>query len=139
MSLYVLDTDIFTLLLHKHPVVYQRVAACKPSDLAVTVITVEEQVLGWVGRLRRVRSAKEKARAYDDLAAAVASLGSLPILSFSEQAIAGHEALVKLKLNVGKMDLAIAAITLEHNATLVSRNLRDFQRVPGLTVEDWSV
>jgi len=137
MSLYVLDTDIFTLLLHKHPVVYQRVAACKPSDLAVTVITVEEQVLGWVGRLRRVRSAKEKARAYHDMAAAVASLGTLPILSFSEQAIASHEALVKLKLNVGKMDLA--AITLEHGGTLVSRNLRDFQRVPGLTVEDWSV
>jgi predicted nucleic acid-binding protein len=36
------------------------------------------------------------------------------------------------------MDLRIAAIVPENNATLVSRNLRDFQRVSGLVVEDWS-
>lgn len=60
-------------------------------------------------------------------------------LPFTEAAIARYDDLVALKLNVGKNDLRIAAITLEHGGTLVSRNLRDFQRVPGLTVEDWSV
>jgi tRNA(fMet)-specific endonuclease VapC len=37
------------------------------------------------------------------------------------------------------MDLKIAAIALAHKATLLSRNLRDFSRVPDLKVEDWSV
>ena len=37
------------------------------------------------------------------------------------------------------MDLRIAAITLENSGVLVTRNLRDFQRIPNLVVEDWAV
>ncbi len=50
-----------------------------------------------------------------------------------------YQKLVKQKLNVGKMDLRIAAIALDQNAVVVSRNMRDFQRVPGLVVEDWTL
>jgi predicted nucleic acid-binding protein len=35
------------------------------------------------------------------------------------------------------MDLKIAAICLVEGATLLSANLKDFQQVPGLHVEDW--
>ncbi|MEK6262577.1 MAG: type II toxin-antitoxin system VapC family toxin [Planctomycetota bacterium] len=41
------------------------------------------------------------------------------------------------RLNVGAFDLKIAAITLANEATLLSRNLKDFKRVPGLSVENW--
>lgn len=44
-----------------------------------------------------------------------------------------------MRLNIRSSDLAIAAITLEHGGILVSRNRKDFQRVPGLPVEDWLV
>jgi tRNA(fMet)-specific endonuclease VapC len=37
------------------------------------------------------------------------------------------------------MDLKIAAIVLAHDATLLSRNLSDFRKVPGLKVEDWTL
>jgi tRNA(fMet)-specific endonuclease VapC len=37
------------------------------------------------------------------------------------------------------MDLKIAAIALATDATLLSRNLTDFGKVPGLRVEDWTL
>ncbi len=63
----------------------------------------------------------------------------MKILSFTEPAVHRFQALLRMKLNVGGMDLRIAAIALECGAVVVTRNLRDFQRVPGLVVHDWSV
>lgn len=40
-------------------------------------------------------------------------------------------------MRIGTMDLKIAAICLAHDATLLTRNLVDFEKVPGLRVENW--
>jgi tRNA(fMet)-specific endonuclease VapC len=138
MSLYVIDTDILTLYETGHQRVCQNVAARQPSELAVTVISVEEQLLGRYAQVRRVRQPDQVARAYEPLAATVRFLGGLRILSFPETAIRRYEQLKALRLNVGKKNLRIAAIALDNSGTVVTRNLRDFQRVPGLTVEDWA-
>jgi tRNA(fMet)-specific endonuclease VapC len=138
MSLHVLDTDTLTLLQERHATVVARVAACNPADLAITVISVEEQLSGWYRRLRQAKMVEDLAKVYDRLTATLRSLSRLPILSFSEPAIRRAKALYGAKLNVRKMDLSIAAIALEHQAIVVTRNVRDFERVPGLAVEDWS-
>jgi tRNA(fMet)-specific endonuclease VapC len=65
-------------------------------------------------------------------------LARLQILTYTEADIQRYEQLRVMKLNVPKMDLPIAAIVLEHGATLVTRNTRDFQRVPNLVFVDWS-
>jgi tRNA(fMet)-specific endonuclease VapC len=139
MSLYVLDTDVLSLYFHGHPVVSRQIASHPPGDLATTVITVEEQLTGWYTLLRRTTRRDLLALAYQNLADQVQLLARWRILGFPETAMARYEQLLTMRLNVNKNDLRIAAITLEHGGIVVTRNVRDFQRVPNLTVENWAV
>jgi tRNA(fMet)-specific endonuclease VapC len=52
--------------------------------------------------------------------------------------MAEYQRLVKQRIRIGTMDLKIVAIVLSQDAKLISRNLVDFAKVPGLTVEDWA-
>jgi tRNA(fMet)-specific endonuclease VapC len=139
MTHYVLDTDMLSLLQRAHPKVSQEVAVRRPADLAITVISLEEQLSGWYTVLRRARRPEDLARAYQRLADTVRSLTRLTILPFTLSAIARYQQLSRMKLNVRRMDLRIAAIVLEDGGTLVTRNRRDFGRIPGLALEDWSL
>jgi len=139
MTLYVLDTDIFSLYRTGHPVVHRHVLAHAPANLAISVISVEEQLSGWYTALRQTKKSDQLARVYQYLADSVRALGAWQILSFPVPAILRFEQLKRLKLNIGKMDLRIAAIVLENSAILVTRNKRDFQHIPGLVIEDWTV
>lgn len=139
MSLFILDTDILTLLQDGESVVRQRVAEHSKNDLAITIISVEEQLTGWYTRIRRAKKPAALAQAYERLTRNVRMLAPLTILSLTESAILRFEQLKALRLNVPRKDLSIAAITLEQGGILVSRNLRDCRRVPNLVVEDWSV
>jgi tRNA(fMet)-specific endonuclease VapC len=134
MSLFVLDTDILTLLQSGHPQVGQRVASHPATELAVTIISVEEQLTGWYTKLRRTKKRDMLAQVYQRMTDTVQFLAKLPILSFTEKAITRYEQLKGQKLNIGKKDLCIAAITLENSGILVTRNTSDFGRVPGLTM-----
>ena len=139
MTLYILDTDTLSLAQRGHPKVSQECGARPPADLAITVISVEEQLSGWYTALRKARRPDDLARAYLRLAATVQFLAQWTILPFTTTAISRYQQLLRLRLNVGRMDLRIAAIVLEHGGTLVTRNTRDFGRVPGLVLEDWSI
>jgi tRNA(fMet)-specific endonuclease VapC len=139
MSLFVLDTDILVLFQEGHTTVCENVLSHPIDELATTVITVEEQLSGWYTLVRRAKDSRQLARAYQRLADTVALLGRFRILSFTEPAIDRFDYLKGLKLEVKRMDLRIAAITLEHGGTLVSRNTRDFLAVPSLKIQDWSV
>ena len=139
MSLYVIDTDTISLFRRGHALVRQNAARHPPAELAVAILTVEEQLSGWYQMLRRAQQPAQLARAYQELANAVRFYGQWQILPFSVAAIACYDGLRALNLNIRSMDLRIAAVTLEHNGVLVTRNLRDFQRVPNLVVENWAV
>ena len=139
MSLYVLDTDHVTLFQQAHPVVVQCVAAVEPEALAVTVITAEEQLRGWLKAIRRASSGSRLVWAYAGLRAALGYFNSVHLLDFDQAAYARYEELRRQKIRIGTQDLRIAAIVLSVEGILVTRNRRDFERVPSLVFQDWTI
>lgn len=139
MNLFVLDTDMLTLLEEAHPVVSNKVNSVSPDELAVTVATVEEKLAGWYTLIRRAKKPEQFIHAYHRLAGAINLLKPLRVLEVSQSAFDRYQSLKAQKLGVGKMDLLIAAITLDANATLATRNRADFSKLPGLQWVDWSV
>ena len=73
------------------------------------------------------------------LAAIVVSWNRFAIVPMTVTARTQFDQLVGAKLNVKHNDLRIAAIAVQLGATVVTRNRRDFARVPGLLIEDWSI
>jgi tRNA(fMet)-specific endonuclease VapC len=61
------------------------------------------------------------------------------MLSVPVTAIARFDLLRSLRLNIGRMDSRLAALALDAKLIVVTRNTRDFGRVPGLQTEDWTV
>lgn len=138
MTQYALDTDTLTLWLRGHESVRREVAMRDPSELATTIITVEEIMSGWYAQVRRARNDDQMARAYSALQQAVEVAGQIELLAFDASAIRRFRDLRRLRPRAGINDLKIAAIVLEHGATLVTRNVQDFQNIPGLRIENWA-
>jgi tRNA(fMet)-specific endonuclease VapC len=140
MSRFLLDTDTLSLLQWGHPAVLQQVNARPVADVAVCVISIQEQVQGWQAALNRARTPQQLSQAYDLLVVhLLPAWGRFLVLSFTEPAILRFDYLRSLRLNVGLMDLRIAAVALENGLTVVTGNQRDFGRVPGLAAADWAV
>ena len=138
MTLYLLDTDTLSLFWRGHPEVTHRLGHASREELAITIVTVEEVLFGWQDQTRRARTDAERVRAYQYLADSVPFLASFRIISYDEASLARLAELRALKLNLGAMDTRIGAIAQEKNAVVVTRNQRDFSRIPRLRIEDWS-
>lgn len=138
MSIYVLDTDIVSLHFHGNAEVARRISSIPLSDLATTIINVEEMLTGWYTKLRKAKNDQQRMQAYMALEQAVRIAASLKTLQYDAQAIQNVQSFRARKLRIGSNDLKIAAIVLATtDAILVTRNRRDFDQVAGLSVEEW--
>jgi tRNA(fMet)-specific endonuclease VapC len=134
----VLDTDVLTLWLRGQETIGARVAATPPQQLSVTIITMEEVLGGWYTQIRQARDDQQLARAYQALHEAIEFSRSIRILPFDLPEIRRYRQLRTQHRRIGTNDLRIAAIVLEQQAILVTRNTSDFADISGLELEDWS-
>ena len=107
------------------------------EDAVITAVTVEEHLRGWLAEIRSRTKPRDQMRAYARLVRTVESQAKWTILPWDEDAVRIFEGLVKRRIRIGTQDLKIAAITLAHDATLLTRNTGDFAQVPGLKFENW--
>jgi tRNA(fMet)-specific endonuclease VapC len=100
-------------------------------------VSVEEEFRGWLAAIRRSKKVHSQILYYTRLTGLVRFFNKWQILPFNEPAADRFEALRELRIRIGTQDLKIASIAVEANALLLSANLRDFEQVPGLRVENW--
>ncbi|VXD24327.1 type II toxin-antitoxin system VapC family toxin [Planktothrix paucivesiculata] len=139
MSLWVLDTDHITLFENQHPVVIQRVMETDPDEITVTIITVEEQMKGWLNAIQQSSQSNRLIWGYKGLQDGLKFFQTIQVLDFDQDAYNCYIELVRQKVRIGTRDLRIAATVISKNGILVTRNRQDFERVPGLRFEDWSI
>jgi tRNA(fMet)-specific endonuclease VapC len=140
MTVWILDTDHVSLWQRKYKPVLQRLNRIGVQNLTVTVITVEEQFRGRLDQVRRAKSQEERIAAYRWLRDTTLFLSQFSqVESWSAEAERCYVELKQQRVRIGAQDLRIAAIALSVGGTVVTRNRRDFERVPGLRIEDWSI
>jgi tRNA(fMet)-specific endonuclease VapC len=135
-----LDTDHFSVLADaRHRCHDSLTARLKGSaqPLALPVVSVEEQLRGWLAQIRRVTSVDRQIYPYDRLIRLLDTLSEWELSRWSEPAAQEFSRLRKQRIRIGTQDLKIASIALVNDALLLSANLRDFEQVPGLKVESW--
>ncbi len=135
----VLDTNHFREYTHGTALgatLRARIIAAQP-DLFTCIVAAEESLSGWIALIRKNKAGPAQLQGYQRLQACIEALGKLSVLPFDQESAVIFQALAQTHPRIGRMDLKIAAICITHDALLLSRNLADFEQIPGLRTENW--
>jgi tRNA(fMet)-specific endonuclease VapC len=127
--LYLLDTDVCVWVVRGREPLISRVFDASPEDLAVASMTEAEL---WYGAWKGGRES--------NIVATSQFLDDIGIVLPFDSAAAKIHARLRLELRatpISDNDLVIASTALASQRTLVTGNVREFSRVPGLKVESW--
>jgi tRNA(fMet)-specific endonuclease VapC len=109
------------------------------SDFTVSIITLYEQLLGSHTYINRARTSDEVVRGYEIMARIRKDFTVSPTVLFDRTAASAFNSLRSQRIQLATMDMRIAAIALSCGLILLTRNSQDFGKVPGLTMEDWTM
>jgi tRNA(fMet)-specific endonuclease VapC len=130
MPTYMLDTDSVSLALRGQGRVAERILDHRPSELCISSVTLAE--LHYGAELRRSRKLRRSIRTFED---------SVEVLPFDGSAAKRFgvvaAALARKGKPIGTFDTLLAAHALSLDLTFITNNEKHFERVPGLTTENW--
>jgi tRNA(fMet)-specific endonuclease VapC len=140
--MFLLDTDHISLIARggaEGRRILLRLAALLTATVAVSIVSYEEQMRGWLAEIAAARTIDRQKTEYGKLEKMLEYYCGTLVLPFDDAAVSRYQELWIQRPRIGTMDLKIAAIALANNATLLTRNTVDFGKIPGLKVEDWSI
>jgi tRNA(fMet)-specific endonuclease VapC len=139
----ILDTDHLSVLQRETQPAYDRLRSrMKAHDSGVTYATIvsfQEQTRGWLVFINKAKKPSDILYGYAELHRLLLDYAAARILLFDASAQAHFVTLRKSHVNIGTMDLRIASIALATDCILLSSNKRDFEKVPSLRLDDWTV
>lgn len=129
---YLLDTNICIYIARQRPPeVAKRFARLAVGSVGMSLITFGELRYGAEKSVRR----SDALTALDKLAELIPVLGPDPVVGATYGTLRAH--LERLGTPIGNNDLWIAAHALTLGVSLVSNNMREFERVPKLKLKNW--
>jgi tRNA(fMet)-specific endonuclease VapC len=139
--MYILDTDHLSLIQRNGEEgrrILARLATVQEAEVAVTIITYEEQVRGRLSVISKAKTLDNQLLAYKWLQQLLDDYRSIVVIPFNRDAGLEHQRLRKAYPRLGNMDLKIAAISIVNNGILLTRNTSDFGQIKELQIENWS-
>jgi len=131
MLKFMLDTNIVIYVIKRRPIEVMGIFNENAGRMAISAITLSELFYG----------AEKSAKVAQNLAVVEEFASLLEVLPYTAKASqhygAIRSALEKVGRTIGVNDLHIAAHARSEGLTLVTNNLGEFERVPGLMAENW--
>jgi tRNA(fMet)-specific endonuclease VapC len=140
---YLFDTDHLSIIQRKSGPEFQRLSTWmslfSASDFACSVVSLHEQVVGAHSFLNQAKNSVGLIRGYELMERLPSDYLAFALLPFDTASAAVYDQFLGQNLRVGTMDLRLASIAFARNLIVLTRNQRDFGRVPGLKTEDRTI
>ena len=110
--MYLLDTDHISLIdrgTKEGERIVERLAGISEEEVAVSVISYEEQTRGLLAQIVRIRAVDQQIAWYERLERLLQFYSTMPLISFDEAVVNQFQALWVQRIRIGTMDLKIAA------------------------------
>jgi len=131
--MFLLDTNTLLDFFKGHRKVADHLFALAPGEVAISSITLYEIEVG-------IAQSTQPGKRRTQFETFLEAVSVLPFDRAGARAAATLRAGIERRgLPIGPLDNLIAGVALAHRATLVTRNTREFSRLPGLALRDWYV
>jgi tRNA(fMet)-specific endonuclease VapC len=137
--MYLLDTDTITHLYFGNSNVVDHLTSLEDGVIGITIITKAEILRGRIDYMLKAETGEGLLKAQELFFRTEEFINDLLIIPINQLASAEFDRLrvISKFRKIGRADLLIASIAISNRATLVTRNLRHFKQLPGLSTENW--